>query len=70
MASVNDLCSSLRNASLKVEVESTDPISILGGEDIRDENRIKIYKKGFSIKFIENKWKVKLPEGQMIECES
>jgi hypothetical protein len=67
MASVEDLCSALRKAALKVEIESSDPISILGGEDIRDVNGIKVYKRGFSIKFTGNKWLVKLPEGQIVE---
>lgn len=67
MVNIDSIIAELRLASLYAEVSSSDPFIINGGTEVRNSQGIKLFSRGFSVRFSDEGWLVRLPRGQFVD---
>lgn len=67
MVSNSSIITELKMASLYAEESKSDSSVINGGTEIKDVRGIRIFSRGFSVKFVNGYWLVKLPRGQFFD---
>jgi hypothetical protein len=64
MVSIDAILNELRASSLFAEIYSIDPPVLHGGADFKDVDGIKLFARGFSIRYVDGRWIVRLSCGQ------
>lgn len=67
MVNIDSIIAELRLASLRAEASATDPLVINGGTDVSNVHGVKLYSRGFSVRFSDDGWLVRLPRGQFVD---
>lgn len=67
MVNIDLIIAELKSASIHAEISSSDPLIINGGTEVRDAHGIKLFSRGFSVRFSDAGCLVRLPRGQLVD---